>query len=380
MYRSLFILSSSVGALAAGPYSTWMADSVITRGDASGTGVSYETGVIQKSFEMVYNKTATAKYFNYITTQTNKMVSSSGVVSGFDLGYYSLDPIRQGEALIYAYEKTGQAKYKTAVTNSLRAQLNSQPRTPEGAFWHRSTYPNQQWLDGIYMADNFYATYTAKYNPTNTTAWSDIVKQYTLAEQHLRNSATGLLYHGYDASGKATWAAAGTGHSPEVWDRALGWYAMSLVDVLEWIPSSNAGRATILSYFQRLAPALKNAADSSSGAWWLVMSQPGKSGNYIESSGSSMFVYALLKGIRLGFLDKATYFPVAEKAYKYIVKTFVVQESDGTLGFDGTVSVGSLSGNGDYAYYISVAKKKNDLKGVGPFIMASVEYEKATGQ
>ncbi|KAG8682915.1 hypothetical protein FRC09_016436, partial [Ceratobasidium sp. 395] len=241
MYRSLFLLSSSVGALAAGPYSTWMADSVIARGDASGTGVSYETGVIQKSFEMVYNKTATAKYLNYITTQTNKMVSSSGVVSGFDLGYYSLDPIRQGEALIYAYEKTGQAKYKTAVTNSLRAQLNSQPRTPEGAFWHRSTYPNQQWLDGIYMADNFYATYTAKYNPTNTTAWSDIVKQYTLAEQHLRNSATGLLYHGYDASGKATWAAAGTGHSPEVWDRALGWYAMSLVDVLEWIPSSNAG-------------------------------------------------------------------------------------------------------------------------------------------
>jgi rhamnogalacturonyl hydrolase YesR len=197
------------------------------------------------------------------------------------------------------------------------------------------------------MADNFYATYTAKYNPTNTTAWSvcaqsttsqllthnsnraDIVKQYTLAEQHLRNNTTGLLYHGYDASGTASWAAAGTGHSPEVWDRALGWYAMSLVDILEWIPKSNPGRATILSYLERLAPALKKAADPSTGAWWLVMSQPGKAGNYIESSGSAMFVYALLKGIRLGFLDKATYFPVAEKAYKYIVDTFVVKESNG---------------------------------------------------
>ncbi|QRW12932.1 cell wall glycoside hydrolase YteR [Ceratobasidium sp. AG-Ba] len=368
MHRSVILLPYSIGCLAASPYSTWMADSVISRAEASATGVSYETGVIQKSFEMVYNKTGAAKYLNYITTQTNKMVSSSGV-----------DPIRQGEALIYSYEKTDQAKYKTAAT-SFMTQLYSQPRTPEGAFWHRSTYPNQQWLDGIYMADNFYATYTAKYNPTNTTAWSDIVKQYTLAEQHLRNSTTGLLYHGYDASGKAVWAASGTGHSPEVWDRALGWYAMSLIDILEWIPSSNSGRATILSYFQRLAAALKNAADPSTGAWWLVMSQPGRSGNYIESSGSAMFVYALLKGIRLGFLDKASYFPVAEKAYKYLISKFIVQESNGTLGYTGTVSVGSLSGKGDYAYYISVATKKDDLKGVGPFIMASVEYEKATGQ
>ncbi|KAJ1306017.1 hypothetical protein OPQ81_010731 [Rhizoctonia solani] len=341
MRRSSLLFLSPLGALAATPYSTWMADSVISRGDASGSGVSYETGVIQKSFEMVYNKTGTAKYLNYITTQTNKMISSSGGISSYSFSLYSLDPIRQGES---------------------------------------STYPNQQWLDGIYMADNFYATYTAKYNPTNTTAWSDILKQYTLAEQHLRNSTTGLLYHGYDASLTAKWAVAPTGHSPEVWDRALGWYAMSLADILEWFPQSNSGRATILSYFQRLAPALKNSADPSTGAWWLVMSQPGRSGNYIESSGSVMFVYALLKGIRLGYLDKTTYFPVAEKAYKYIVDTFVVEESNGTLGFEGTVSVGSLSGNGDYAYYISVDKRKNDLKGVGPFIMASVEYEKATGQ
>lgn len=379
MRRSILFLISPIGALAATPYSTWMADSVIARGNASAAAVSYETGVIQKSFEMIYNKTGTTKYVDYITTQTNKMVSSSGTISSYSFTLYSLDPIRQGEALIYAYERTGLAKYKTAF-DTFRSQINAQPRTSEGAFWHRSTYPNQQWLDGIYMADNFYATYTAKYNPTNTTAWSDILKQYTLAEQHLRNSTTGLLYHGYDASGTAVWAAAGTGHSPEVWDRALGWYAMSLVDILEWFPQSNSGRATILSYLQRLAPALKNAADPTTGAWWLVMSQPGRSGNYIESSGSAMFVYALLKGIRLGYLDKATYFPVAEKAYKYIVKAFVVEESDGTLGFEGTVSVGSLSGNGDYAYYISVAKRKNDLKGVGPFIMASVEYEKATGQ
>ncbi|KAF8756425.1 Glycosyl hydrolase [Rhizoctonia solani] len=379
MRRSILFFASPLGALAATPYSTWMADSVISRGEAAGSGVSYETGVIQKSFEMIHNKTGTAKYLNYIATQTNKMISSSGGISNYNFPLYSLDPIRQGESLIYAYEKTGQSKYKTAV-DTFRSQINSQPRTPEGAFWHRSTYPNQQWLDGIYMTDNFYATYTAKYNPTNTTAWSDILKQYTLAEQHLRNSTSGLLYHGYDSSLKAKWAAAPTGHSPEVWNRALGWYAMSLVDILEWFPKSNSGHTTLLSYLQRLAPALKTSADSSSGAWWLVMSQPGRSGNYIESSGSSMFVYALLKGIRLGYLDKATYFPVAEKAYKYIVDKFVIEESNGTLGFEGTVSVGSLSGNGDYAYYISVDKRKNDLKGVGPFIMASVEYEKATGQ
>ncbi|KAB5593453.1 Cell wall glycosyl hydrolase [Ceratobasidium theobromae] len=355
-----------------------MADSVIARGDASTPVAHYETGVVQKSFEMIYNRTSTAKYLDYITAQTNQMVSATGNVTRYNFTYFSLDPIRTGESLILAFEKTGEAKYKKVV-DTFKAQLDAQPRTPEGAFWHRSTYPNQQWLDGIYMADNFYATYTAKYDPTNDTAWADIVKQYTLAEQHLRNNETGLLYHGYDASGTAKWAAAGTGHSPEVWNRALGWYAISLVDLLEWIPQANSGRTTILSYLERLAPALKNSADPSSGAWWLVMSQPGREGNYIESSGSAMFVYALLKGIRLGFLDKATYFPVAEKAYKYMVDKFVIEESDGTLGFEGTVAVGSLNGTGDYNYYISVAKRKNDPKGVGPFIMASVEYEQATG-
>jgi len=205
----------------------------------------------------------------------------------------------------------------------------------------------------------------------------DVVKQFTLIENHTRNSTSGLLKHGYDYSKTASWADPVTGASPEVWDRAQGWYAMALVDVLEYIPKDNAGHNTIVTYYTRLMLALKRSADPITGAWWLVMSQPGREKKYIESSGSSMFVYALLKGIRLGYIPESTYFATADKAYKYIVNAFVVKETNGTLSWTGTVQVGSLSGAGDYDYYTSVPTDKNDLKGLSPFIMASLEYEKA---
>lgn len=255
---------------------------------------------------------------------------------------------------LYRAEKTGEAKYRQAA-DLLRSQLQTHPRNSLGGFWHRSTYPNQMWLDGLYMASPFYAHYAAVYEQsTNSTASvNDIVTQFELTHTNCANAnagQAGLLKHGYDESRVAVWADDATGASPEVWDRALGWYVMALVDVLDFLPAGGKQAASLQSILKESAAAIKAAVDSAggSGLWWLVMSQPGKEGNYIESSGAAMFVYALLKGIRLGYLDSGVYLEVATKAYQEIVQRFVGVGADGGVDWSGTVSVGSLKGYGDY--------------------------------
>jgi rhamnogalacturonyl hydrolase YesR len=207
------------------------------------------------------------------------------------------------------------------------------------------------WLDGLYMVSPFYAHYTSYYDSSNTTAYNDIVKQFTLTHTNCVNSnssQTGLLKHGYDSSHTAVWADAATGASPECWNRALGWYVIAIVDVLDYLPSSHPGFATLKSILVETVAGIKKAVDSDSSLWWLVMTQPGKTKNYIESSGSAMFVYAILKGIRIGYLDSATYKSTAVTAYEKLVSKFVTTASDGGLDWAGTVSVGSLSGKGDF--------------------------------
>lgn len=205
------------------------------------------------------------------------------------------------------------------------------------------------------MQAPFYTQWTAFFQPTNTTAFTDIVRQFDLVERYTRNSTTGLLKHGYDESKAAVWADDITGACPEVWDRALGWYLMALLDVLDYFPSSQAGSATLKKYFTRVVAAVKRAADPTTGGWWLVMSEPwpGHTGNYIETSGTAMFVYAMLKGIRKGYINKADYFPTAEKAYKLLLAQYVVEDSNGLLNWEGTVRVGSLGSNGTFEVFSS---------------------------
>lgn len=250
------------------------------------------------------------------------------------------------------HNTTGEAKYEKAAT-LLRDQLQSNPRNPEGGFWHRSTYPNQMWLDGLYMVSPFYTQYTSVYQPTNISAYDDVILQFTLTHTNCQNSnpgQTGLLKHGYDSSRVAVWADEATGASPEVWSRALGWYVMALVDVLDDLPVSHSGVATLKTILAETIAAIKKAADPETKMWWLIMGRPGQEGNYIESSGTAMFVYAMLKGIRMGYLDKAEYFETAIAGYNGLLETFVfTNATDGGLDFEGTVSVGSLSGKGDFA-------------------------------
>ncbi|KAF8963751.1 glycoside hydrolase family 105 protein [Flammula alnicola] len=388
---SLGFLTLTAADVVARPqsYAIWAADSGISRGqgnglDANGNAiVSYEHGEFQFGLRQLFEKTGNTTYFDYIQKGIDNIVFSNGTVHGsYNVGDYVLDPLRTGPTMIYLYEQTGLAKYKTAA-GIFRGQLNSHPRTAQGQFWHKLIYPNQGWLDGIYMGEVFYAQYTKTFQPENETAWADITQQFTLMfENTIQNSTapnnTGLLYHGYDFSHKTIWASPDRGHSPEVWDRALGWYSMALVDVLDVIPQSNPGYGRILSILKTLVPRIRDAGDPESGVWWLVITQPGRVKNYFESSAGAMFVYSMLKAVRLGHVGDpdGSIVKSAKKAYEYMVNNWVVPNPDGTMNWLNTVIVGSLDTTGDFNYYVSQTTDVNDLKGLAAFVLASLEMEK----
>jgi unsaturated rhamnogalacturonyl hydrolase len=234
------------------------------------------------------------------------------------------------------------------------------------------------WLDGLYMAEPFYAEYAALFHEDN--AFKDITRQFVLKEQHARDANTGLLYHGWDESRQQRWANKTTGRSPNFWGRAMGWYSMALVDALEFYPENHPGRDSLLQILKRTAAAVQKYQDPVSGCWYQVLDKPKGKGNYLEASASSMFVYALAKGVRLGYLP-ATYQPVAEKGFKGISKQFVKPAPEGGVNLEGTVSVAGLGGDpyrdGSYEYYLSEKVVENDPKGVGAYMMAANELDMA---
>ncbi|RYU78570.1 hypothetical protein EWM57_13665 [Hymenobacter persicinus] len=339
----------------------------------------YEQGLMLKALERVWQRTGEQKYLAYIRRTIDYSIGADGSIQRFKLDDYNLDNINTGRTLLTLMQLPGprQAQYRQAA-ELLHHQLDGQPRTQEGGYWHKKRYTHQMWLDGLYMAEPFSAEYSQVFN--QPTGFDNVALQFAQVEKHLVDPKTGLLYHGYDESREQQWANKTTGQSPNFWGRGMGWYAMALVDVLDYFPKDHPGRAKLIAYLQRLAPVLAKYQDPKTGAWWQVSDQAGRKGNYVEASASCMFVYALQKGVRLGYLDKK-YAAVARKGYQGILKEFVQTEPDGTLALNGTVSVGGLGGtpyrDGSYEYYLSEPLKKNDFKGVGPFIMASVEMELA---
>ncbi|WP_311181710.1 glycoside hydrolase family 88/105 protein [Hymenobacter volaticus] len=370
---------------AAKPLSQRMADSFMAEyPDSLGPAKSkaarwgYEQGVMLKAVERVWQHTGDKRYFNYVRKVLDYSVQPDGSILGYKMEDYNVDYIPTGRSVLTMSQQfPKEEKYRKAA-DLLRKQISNQPRTQEGGFWHKKRYPNQMWLDGLYMVEPFYAEYSKLYNqPAN---FDDIAKQFALIEKYALDSKTGLLYHAYDESKEQKWANKTTGQSPNFWSRGMGWYAMALVDVLDYFPKNHPQRAQLVKDLQRLAPVLTKYQDAKTGGWYQVTDQGTRAGNYIETSSSSMFVYALAKGVRLGYLDKS-YQKAAEKGYQGLVKNFIEMEPNGNVSLNGIVSVGGLGGDpyrdGSYEYYLSEPIKKNDFKGYGPFIMASVEMEMA---
>ena len=337
----------------------------------------YETGVVLQGVEQVWYRTADDRYFQYIQKNMDRYISPDGDIRTYTMDDYNIDFVTPGRSLLLLAQQSlpGNAKYRKAA-DLLRKQLAQQPRTKEGGFWHKKRYPYQMWLDGLYMAEPFYAEYTRLYGKEKD--FDDIVNQFVWMENHARDPKTGLLYHGWDESREQKWADKQTGQSPNFWSRAMGWYVMALVDVLDYIPQSYPRRGELVEILQRTMPAIVKYQDPKSGCWYQVTDRLGDKGNYLEASGTGMFVYALAKGVRMGYLPVSLLAP-ARKGYAGMLKNFITTDDKGLIHLEKTVLVGGLGGNpyrdGSYEYYLSEPLRQDDLKGVGPFIMASVEME-----
>jgi rhamnogalacturonyl hydrolase YesR len=345
----LIIGKATAAALAQPSYLSWMADSWMRHdNDESIDDISYGRATIDRGYEYVIEFTGNETLLDWYHTRMDGLVAEDGtIVPGFDETYYSLDDYRFGHSLLYWYERSGEAKYKIAA-ETIRGMYDRHPRTPTGGFWHRFIYENQMWLDGIYMADTFYARWTSLFDSDNQTAWDDIVLQFDKIDAVTRKPEINLLVHGFDESKKAVWADPETGASPLVWNRAVGWYFMALFEILEIFPQDHAGYTRLKQYFATLADGLLHSQDPDSHGWWLMMTEAGREDNYFESSGAAMFTWGLLAGIRKGWLDEKTYLQPATNAYAHLLKDFVSENDDGTITFNSTVEVGSLKGDATY--------------------------------
>lgn len=371
-----------IGALQlhAQPWSQRMANTVMTIWKDSmgqpGRSVrwTYEQGVVLKGIEGIWKNTADKKYFDYIEKSMDHFVQDDGSIRTYKTDEYNIDHVNSGRNLLFLYKVTLKEKYLRAV-RLLREQLKTHPRTAEGGFWHKKIYPYQMWLDGLYMGEPFYAEYAATFH--EDTAFNDIARQFILMEKHARDLKTGLLYHGYDESREQKWADKKTGLSPHVWARAMGWYGMALADVLEWFPKDHEKRDSLVVILNRFATAITKYQDAKTGLWWDIVDMAKREKNYLEASASSMIVYALAKGVRLGYLpDK--FVSIAQKGYNGIINQFIKTEN-GQVNLHGTVSVSGLGGNpyrdGSFDYYMSEKVIVNDPKGVGAFLQATTEIE-----
>lgn len=384
---SLFLLSAPVLFAQKIPWSRRMAKTAMTIWPQSEYTYSnknikwtYTQGVVLKGIEDVWEDTGNGKYFSYMKHVMDAFVSDDGSIRTYKMDKYRLDDINNGKILLSLFEVTGNTKYWKAAT-ALRKQLSKQPRTYDGGFWHKKIYPNQMWLDGLYMAEPFYAHYAKLAH--DTAAFDDVARQFILLEKHARDPKTGLLYHGWDASGKEKWANPVTGDSPNFWGRADGWYAMALVDALDYFPKKNVKRDSLIDIFNRLAVAIRKYQDPKTGLWWQVLDQGNMKGNYLEASASCMFVYALTKGVLKGYLPES-FMITAKKGYEGILHNLIKTGKDGQVNLTGTCSVAGLGGHpyrdGSFKYYISEPVRTNDPKGIGAFIMASAEMERAATQ
>lgn len=336
----------------------------------------YCHGLELQSMLDVYDRYGDKKFYDYALAYADTMVNADGTIKMYKREEFSLDRINSGKFIFRIYEQTKDEKYKKALA-LMRSQLDNHPRNEDGGFWHKKVYPHQVWLDGIYMGAPFYAEYSYRNNLVND--YADVIRQFLMAARHTYDPKTDLFRHACDVSRTERWADKETGQSLHSWGRAMGWYAMAFVDALDFIPEHEAGRDSMLLVFNHLAQMVKRVQDAKTGLWYQVLDKSGAEGNYLESSCSAMFIYALFKAVRMGYVDPS-YLEVAVKGYKGFLNHFIEVDKEGLVTITKACAVAGLGGknyrSGDYNYYINETIRNNDPKAVGPFILASLEWER----
>ena len=350
-----------------------MADSVLQNYPKSKWKWHYEHGLFIQAIAAI----GESRFQDVDKDWVDHFVTAAGTIHTYRMGEYNLDQINAGKLLFPVYRRTGEARYAAAI-QLLRKQMQAQPRTASGGYWHKQIYPYQMWLDGVYMAEPFQAEYAVTFGEPEL--FDDITRQFILMESQACDPQTGLLYHAWDESKTQRWANPATGCSPHFWGRAMGWYLMALVDVLELLPTGHPQRPDLLAILGRISAALTRYQDPVSGLWYQIVDQSERPGNYRESSVSAMLAYGFAKAVRQGWLP-AEYLSAARRAYHGLLENMIRVDARGALTLEGTCSVAGLGGepyrDGSFDYYIHEPVAANDFKGVGPFILAAIEMERA---
>jgi len=336
-------------------------------------------GLVPMAYDELNKVAPDERYRQVIPKVTGSFVDEEGHIARYKTSNYNIDNILPGRNLLRLYQRTQEEKYKLAA-DRLRHQLEEHPKTSEGAFWHKKRYPWQLWLDGVYMGMPFLAQYSEMFE--NYASLDEVATEFEITRKRLRDPQTGLYYHGWDEKRQQNWADPETGLSSEFWGRGVGWFAMALVDTLDYIPEDQtAQRQLLLDMVKDLAQTLKRYRDQDTGLWWQIMDKPEKTGNYLESSASSMFTYFYAKALNQGYLDDS-YRSLAHQAYNGLVNEFITVNADNSVSLTQICLVAGLGfgRDGSYDYYMNEPVYKNDPKGTGPFILAGIEMFKLLGQ
>jgi len=334
---------------------------------------NYMDGCMIKAIIELYQITKKEDYLTFADNFIDYFVTDDGSIPSYDPEEYNLDNVNAGKTLFDLYELTGKEKYRKAIDTVYR-QLQGQPRTSTGNFWHKLIYPNQVWLDGLYMSQPFYMQYELTYNHGKNC--QDVCQQFLNVYHLMRDLRNGLYFHAYDDSREAFWCDKVTGLSDNFWLRALGWYAMALIDTMEVMSASLAAEKSELNrIYQELIDSMLPYQDEASGMWYQVVNRGGIKPNYLETSGSAIFAHAIMKSVRLGYLDDS-YYNYGYQAFQGICNNYI-SEKDGELQLDGICLVAGLGNTemreGTFDYYMREPIVKNEAKGVAPLILAYIE-------
>ena len=335
---------------------------------------NYIDGCMITACLSLYETTGEARYLDFSKAFLDYFVQEDGKILTFDPEEYNLDNINQGKNLFPLYDLTGEEKYRRAM-EEINAQLKTQPRTKEGNYWHKKIYPWQVWLDGAYMAQPFHMEYEKRYGTPE--GCMDSIRQFRNIRRYMRDPKTGLYYHGYDESRQMYWADPQTGLSRNFWLRAMGWFTVAMADVLERMPQGmEAEKQELAQMFAQTIADQHRYQDPQSGMFWQVVDKPGVPGNYLETSGTALFAYAVLKGVRLGFLPEE-WRSWGEDAFYGVCTNRLSASESGALQLTGICLVAGLGGatrrDGSLEYYFSEPVVNNDAKGVGPLLLAYTE-------
>ncbi len=327
----------------------------------------YHQGVFLLGMERCWRATQDEKYLTYIKRWVDSLIRPDGSIVNYNSD--ELDDIQPGVLLFNLYEQTRDERYRKALT-TLLSWLPAWKLNAEGGFWHKTRYPNQMWLDSLYMGGPIGIQYGATFD--DPSYFELLVRQALLIEKHTKDPKTGLFYHGWDQSKEAVWADPETGCAPEFWGRAMGWYPVALLDMLDYLPADHENREQLITILKDVIIAILKFQDPASGLWYQILDKGDRPDNWLETSCSCLFVYAVAKAVRKGLLEPS-YLESAWKGYHGVIDRLGADENGGII--IGDICIGT--GIGDYPHYIARPRSENDLHGTGAFLLMCTEMNLA---